>query len=381
MDKGGLEKVVLDLSILMSEKGFSVSIVTPGYVGQIGLEARRQGIAVLKLNERWSFISYCLLLLRERPAVAISHFSNFGYLPGFVTGVKNITYIHNVYAFLNDKQRSEFHFFSRFVSHFIACSKSAKEYAVTNLKVPKSKISAVSNGLKLRIEESGMKRQTLTRQDIGLTDSNFVVIVSASLNLHKGFFLLLQALEIAYKENSEIRVISLGSPVFLPHFELLKNEVESRGVGEIFRLIGYKENIFDYYYISDALISSSFIEGWSIAVNEGMSVGLPVILSDTGAAAELIIDNDCGFLVQQPFGQVGNLNSDLLDQLSYSPQSYTTAKYFAEAMVFLSRNRETAKEMGRLGREKIETLYSEETWVNGVLEILKKVLGKTVETK
>lgn len=63
---------------------------------------------------------------------------------------------------------------------------------------------------------------------------------------------------------------------------------------------------------ADAYVSNSFYEGWSVAASEALWVGLPVVLSDAGSAAELVgADGARGRLVPNPLG----------DPLAASPET------------------------------------------------------------
>lgn len=371
-DRGGLEKVVLDLGRLMKESGDQVSVVTTGSLGLLADLAKSEGVGVIQLRKPFAGIRYFLLLLRNRPNAVVSHFTYFGYIAAFLARVPNITYIHNVYAFFSPKQLRDFRRADRFVRGYIAVSSMAADYAASNLGVSPSKILVVPNGYK-NSAVPARELQTISRSALGLAETDFVFICPANLNLHKGFFLLLEALGIARVMEPRIKVISLGGPVYAPHAELLKETIKQANLEDAFLILGHTSDIESFYKLADAAILTSFIEGWSIAVNEALAASLPVILSDTGSARDLIENSDCGILISQPFGEVSNLNPTLLNELSYTPQPYSTSPEVAGAMVKLSGDRALAASMGAAGRAKILKHYNEKIWLDNTCDALERL--------
>jgi glycosyltransferase involved in cell wall biosynthesis len=60
-------------------------------------------------------------------------------------------------------------------------------------------------------------------------------------------------------------------------------------------------------------VSNSFYEGWSVAASEAAWTGLPVVLSETGGAAELVgPDSARGVLVTNPCGDALEIDKDLI---------------------------------------------------------------------
>ena len=92
--------------------------------------------------------------------------------------------------------------------------------------------------------------------------------------------------------------------------------------------------------MADAFLLPSFIEGWSIAMNEAMFYGKPLLMTDTGGASEVIEDGDIGRLIPNEYGDVTNLHSSLLDELAFNRRHFQTAAYLAQAMIEFADHRE-----------------------------------------
>jgi glycosyltransferase involved in cell wall biosynthesis len=121
---------------------------------------------------------------------------------------------------------------------------------------------------------------------------------------------------------------------------------------------GYFTNVEAFYQMADAFLLPSFIEGWSIAMNEAMFHAKPMILTDTGGAGEVIEDNDIGILIPNEYGAVNNLHCRLLDDLAYNRRSYAITDQLVAAMCDFADNREQWNKAGEKGRDKLLQRHS-----------------------
>ena len=117
-------------------------------------------------------------------------------------------------------------------------------------------------------------------------------------------------------------------------------------------MLGYISKIENIMPIVDACIMPSFIEGWSIAMNEAMFYGKPLIMTDTGGASEVIENNDIGILIPNEYGASDLLDRTTLDKLAYKPHHYKISSMVADAMIAFADNHEYWKKAGEKGRRK-----------------------------
>ena len=90
----------------------------------------------------------------------------------------------------------------------------------------------------------------------------------------------------------------------------LEDYVKELGAGSV-HFVGFRnrDQIVNYYAISDLLILQSVRETWGIVVNEAMCFGLPVIVShQVGAGIDLVTDGQNGYSVA---GDVDSLSRRL----------------------------------------------------------------------
>ncbi|WP_244826080.1 glycosyltransferase family 4 protein [Caballeronia sp. TF1N1] len=383
-DKGGLEKVVLDSALAFDRARFDVTIVTPGKVGHLGSVAREAGLRVIGLPANNAIDVYRKTLNDFYIDVSMSHFSNVGYSLFAERQIPNITFIHNVYAFFSTEQARSFAENDRFVDRYVSVSQNATCYAVQNLGVTASKVITVPNGLIISEHEAREQKPVkLTRAELGLAETDYVFANIASYNLHKGHYVMADAMKHLLKQRDDIKILCVGNVVYPPHVEALKLYLVEHGLEKHMLMPGYFSDVEDVHRVADAFLLPSFIEGWSIAMNEAMFYGKPMILTNTGASAEVIEGNDIGILIPNEYGDTTELNSVLLDELAYSPREYGVASKLAQAMNEMASNRETWQSKGAAGRAKIYERFNFSAIVRQYEQIIEDVvrMGRTADRK
>ncbi|MBS0251466.1 MAG: glycosyltransferase family 4 protein, partial [Proteobacteria bacterium] len=269
-----------------------------------------------------------------------------------------IAFIHNVYAFLPPDRKKTLKYLDGYVSQYIAVSPKVRDYAAFNIGLPREKITVIPNGLVIAEHERREKTALcMNRESIDLAPSDYVFVHPASYNLHKGHYVIARAMQILLPSRRDIKVVCVGNEVHAPHAQAFRQFLADNGLAENIKLPGYIPEIQDAFKISDACLLPSFIEGWSIAMNEAMFYGKPLILTDTGGASEVIHNNDIGILLPTEYLDFKTLDSRLLDSLAYEPRDYRLAPLLAEAMISFANNREKWFAAGLRGRQKIYESY------------------------
>jgi glycosyltransferase involved in cell wall biosynthesis len=357
-DKGGLEKLVMDMALLLDREKFHVSIVSMGPVGFLGQKAIDGGVSVFDLSGRGRKQLYREILRDQKITLTNSHFSHYGYPLFKERKIPNVTFIHNVYAFLNSRQLSTFIRCDKYVNKYIAVSNNAARYATAKLGVDRRKVEVIPNGLD--IEEYQRKKSQaplISRTDFGVGDDDYLFLNVASYNLHKGHYLMADAMKRILQVRDDIKILCIGNPVFPPHVEGLKAYLKEQKLDRHIRMPGFYPNVESFYDVADAFLQPSFIEGWSIAMNEAMFFGKPMILTKTGAAPEVIQGNDIGILIDNEYGDILNLDSSLLDSLAYHQRSFHISEMLARTMIEFADNKERWKAAGERGNKKLMERY------------------------
>lgn len=352
-DKGGLEKVVLDCAIDFRRCGVEPIIISCGEIGHLGSIARDQSIETIKLPAADGDAFYEDLLKERKVDIAMSHFSHRGYRIFRKLGIPNITFIHNIYAMLRDKALSDFLDADQYVDRYISVSGLATDYAVEKLGLDRAKIATIPNGL---IIDEHLRREgqpSADRTNFGIRDSDYLFLNVASYNLHKAHYLMAEAMRLIRRKRDDIKILCVGNVIYPPHIDRLKTDLAEWGLAEHMLMPGYFDEVAPLHKMADAFLLPSLIEGWSIAMNEAMFYGKPLIMTGTGGAPEVIVDSDIGLLVPNEYGSVTNLDSEMLDRIGYDQRTFQTAPYLANAMVRFANSSDYWRRQGQKGRAKI----------------------------
>lgn len=377
-DRGGLEKVVLDTSVVLRDLGLDSIIVSCGKVGHLGDIARKQGFVVYELSQDNPHDHYRQILTKHRIKLAISHFSRTGYKIFREMGIPNLTFIHNVYAFLNGQALDNFRQDDSFVDRYISVSPKATDYAESRLGIDRGKIVTVPNGLLINEHVTRARSaQPVTRAQFGIREDDYVFLNVASYNLHKSHYLMAEAMRMLLKKTDRVRILCIGNTIVPQHIQALREHLEATGVADHMLMPGYFPDVAPFHAISDAFLLPSLIEGWSIAMNEAMFFGKPMILSDTGGSSEVIHDNDIGILLPNEYGPVNNLHSDLLDDIAYNRRTFRTSAFIARAMQDFSENPLYWQDAGVKGHRRLMENYDFDEVVRSYLPIFRDVVEST----
>lgn len=107
----------------------------------------------------------------------------------------------------------------------------------------------------------------------------------------KGLDLLTQVLQFAAQEWSDLTIVLVG-----PGWGSLKSTIEELGVQVLHYEFDTSEETCDAYWLMDALLVTSKVEGGPVTVLEAMACGVPVITSRVGHIPEVIQDGINGFV-------------------------------------------------------------------------------------
>ena len=352
-DRGGLERVVLDISRGLDRARIAPLIVSLGPLGALAAEARAHGLRVERLPARNPHEAYARLLDEFRPALAVTHFSTLGLDLFAARGIPAIAVIHNVYAFMDEAQRRRFAADDARIAHYIAVSRNAARYAGERLGIAPARITTIPNGLDLAAYQRRAAAARPAPRPPGIAPGDYVFLNVAAYNLHKGHHLMAAAMRLLLAQRQDIRIVCVGNTVNPEHLRTLRARLKAEGLDRHMLLPGYADRVEKMFAMADAFLLPSFIEGWSIAMNEAMAFARPLILTDTGAAAEVIENEDIGILVPNEYGDTTALDQPLLDRLACDTREFRTAPVLAAAMARFADARAHWQAAGARGRDKL----------------------------
>jgi len=121
------------------------------------------------------------------------------------------------------------------------------------------------------------------------------IIFAGQLIHRKGLDLLLEAMRPLFEEHADLRLTVIGNGELLTLFQ---QRVGSLGLsGRVaFEGVIPPDKISERMAVADLLALPSRWDGWGVVVNEALSVGVPVIVSDRCGAGDLVREGVNGYV-------------------------------------------------------------------------------------
>ena len=233
----------------------------------------------------------------------------------------------------------------------IAVSHSAKNN-LTEMGVGAEKITVIVNGSK-QISSIDAARKYAVRESFHIPDDVITVSIFARLESYKDHKTLLRAAQFLPEEDFRVLIIGTGS---LDSY--LKKYAKFIGVDNKVIFVGFKDDITEFMNITDINVNCSIgTETSSLAISEGMSLGIPAIVSDYSGNTYMIRDLENGMIFKQG------------DHIA-----------LAEKIKLLSADKELYKKLSRNARKRFLEELNAENMSKKTQEYYKAIYNKTHRT-
>jgi glycosyltransferase involved in cell wall biosynthesis len=216
---------------------------------------------------------------------------------------------------------------ARRTTRIVAIAPEIKDDLVRLGIAPADRIEVLPIGLDLERFDpagSGPEDRARAREALGLPAAGPVVTLVGRLARVKRVDRFLRVAErLSGSGDASFLVVGTG--------ELegeLRDSPEARRLGGRLVWAGYRDDVETVYRATDALVSTSEIEGTPIALIEGQAAGLPVVCTDIVGVRTVVRDGETGLLVP-PEDEAG----------------------LADAVSRVLSDRELAERLGRAGRK------------------------------
>ena len=309
--KGGLERVVLDLAIGLRELGCEIGLLAiDGSSQSTGLP---DGVEPVQLNSSTE-ASYEQMLRDGNWHCISAHASTFGASIAARLQVPFVQVIHNSYVWFERDQIDAYRAADVHTAGYACVSAQALGYADLRLQLDVTKMLVIENGVSNASTAPADARTTL-RRELGLLDDDYVFLQVASLQPAKAHRVAMHALAALRRDHNNAKLVCLGSEMHPPHAALVRGDVAKLELETAVVFAGHRPDVDAFYAMADAFLLPSYWEGCSLAVWEAMRTGLPLALSDVGAAREQL-RHGSGVLIDAPFRSMFELDASNLDGIT-----------------------------------------------------------------
>ncbi len=300
---GGAEKVVVDLSRELKNRGVDVLICSrEGGMFEKKLAGEVSYKIISKKNKNIIHYIRELIELVSKENIEIIHshmFGNnfFGFIVAKLSGRKIIMTTHGMDCFISKKRRFAYKVLGRYVDRITVVSDYLKDEF--NKSINRNIITTVYNGID--IEKFTAQSHSLSKKsELGLSSAFPIVGVVGNIKSVKGYDILTKAVQKVFNIYKGGKLLILGEAIKPNEIQCkkeLQEMIRQLNLDDHIVFLGHREDVAEILSILDIYILPSRSEGTSIALLEAMAAGKPIIASKVGGNPRVIKDGVNGFLV------------------------------------------------------------------------------------
>jgi len=285
---GGAEKICRNISRLLIEREINTNIIYFKNPKNINLE-KFEKVYSGKLGY-FGFIFFIRKIIKEETnkkytkVIVQSHLTKSLYFTPLTTlkfKCKKIFVEHNT-----NYRRRRF-VFLKYIERYIY-TKYDKIICVSN-----ATLSSLKNWLKkdniierMLVVYNGLNLQLIKKEKSRYSDKYRFVSIG-SLTHQKGFDISIQALARLKFKNWHYKILGEG-----PEKSKLKELVNKLNLSDKITFTGYQDKIDNYMIESDIMIIPSRWEGFGLVAIEGLSYGMPIVVSDVPGINEIVQNSE-----------------------------------------------------------------------------------------
>lgn len=305
---GGAQKFIADLLKHMDETRFEFVVITLFFWKdhEYFYDLLPDSVIVHKLDFRGfadarSWLRLYRLLREIKPEVVLSNlfFSNTLFrVLSVILRYSVITVEHNTYTNKAKIERLVDRLLARLTFKIVAVSKTVKEFTIVQEKIDADRFTVIHNGIDLTAIQNRcalLPEAGTLRKQFGIADDEIVLLNVSRLSKQKNHELLLSGFSRLSQRLPHIRLHLVGNG---PERDRLESLARELNIIDRVTFFGMRQDVERFYKSSDLFVSSSDIEGLSIAYLEALSCGLPLVATKTAGTDELIQEGRNGFFIE-----------------------------------------------------------------------------------
>ncbi len=163
-----------------------------------------------------------------------------------------------------------------------------------------NRLQVLYNGIDLKRYPVKTSTASSFRDELGLTEDDFLISAVGMINPRKGLSGLLDAFKVVYDAVPNAHLAIVGAPIFNRddlHLADLQDKTRALGIEDRVHFTGPRKDVPVVLRSSDLLVLNALVEPFGLVLVEAMSSGTPVLASRVGGIPEIVTDNETGFLV------------------------------------------------------------------------------------
>jgi len=306
LERGGLERFVVDLATAQRKTGHNVAVCCLFSTGRLEGELSAAGIPVSCARKRSGFdVTAVRFLWQElrlhEVEVMHSHNAVANYYSAMAAllapRVRLVNSRHGMGAVDTRSRKERLYRASlvRTAAVAVVCKTAADHFAVHQV-APDSLMQIVHNGIRLdRFARRNVPAVMAARATLAIPPDAFVIGTVGRLNWAKDHAMLIDAFSRMRERQARDRLVIVGDGELR---ESLLSQIATTGLDDAVKLAGDRSDVAEILHAFDVFAMTSVTEGYSIALLEAAAAGLPAVVSAVGGNAEIVQHGSTGLVVE-----------------------------------------------------------------------------------
>ncbi len=349
---GGAGKCLITLLENFDYDKFEVKVILPKnsllkpHIEKTGVEVIEvDGIADKSLDTR-AIGELKRIFKTEKPDLVHTHASMSARIAARMAGAKVVYTRHSVFPPSKKISKGIGKVINGAINNYladgiIAVAEAAKEN-LTDTGITENKIRVILNGVD-GLSAKSEEEKKANRDRFGVKEGEKVVSIVARLEDIKGHEYYIEAAKMLLDKGINARFFIAGTGSYE---ETLKKKAQELGVSDKVIFTGFISDVDALMSITDIQANASYgTEATSLALLEGMSLGIPAVVSDFGGNPGVIKDGVNGFVVQKQNSKAlaDGLYKLLNDAAVYEKTSKGAVEIFNKTFTAQAMTRNTEK--------------------------------------
>jgi glycosyltransferase involved in cell wall biosynthesis len=256
------------------------------------------------------------------------------------------------YPLINLLWKTIYRFNSLVTDHYVSVANAVSREAIEAGIGKAAKFTTIYSGMELDWFLHAQVDARAVRKEFGLPDDALVIGKIARLFPLKGHDQLLEIAQRVVARQPNVRFFLIGDGILK---DSLRERLRRLGLEDYFVFAGLipRERIPEMLAAMDVVVHTSLREGLARVLTQALAMGKPCVSLNISGAAEVVIHNETGFIVE-PGDNDG----------------------LTEALLTLLADAELRARMSKAGRKHVQLVFRAETMVEELAELYRTLIQR-----
>ncbi len=210
---------------------------------------------------------------------------------------KVITHVHELEYGFYFSGKENLKYLLQYTDRYIAVANAVKNTLINTYTVHEDHIDTIYEFVPT--ENKPLNDSNEIRQLLNIPEDAFIVGASGTMDLRKGFDLLVPLAQEVYKyvENDDYYFVWIGGNPNSDYYFIVNQDAEKTGMNKFIRLPGAQVDPLKYFACFDVFVMLSREDPFPLVCLEAALLGKPIICFEKSGGMPELVENDGGFVV------------------------------------------------------------------------------------